>query len=244
MNSFHEVYFIVLAFFSELIGTLSGVSSSTLMVPIGQLLETVPVTLALTATLHVVGNSVRTIMYRKNLDWPLILKFGVPSILFTGLGAQYSDFFSKQIYSAVLGLFLVGISSYFLFFKNTHFTKNQWLPYIGGALSGLLTGLLGSGGALRSLALTTFNLNPLTFIATSTLIDFGGDILRLAIYLKKDYLDQKHYFYIPFLILVAFLANVLAKRWIERIPKEQFKKIVLVFVFIMGLISLSTSLIQ
>ncbi len=53
-------------FFSELIGTLSGVSSSTLFIPLGNLFESFQITLALTAMLHVLGNSVRTVMYLKN----------------------------------------------------------------------------------------------------------------------------------------------------------------------------------
>ena len=89
VHEHHEIYFIVLAFFSELIGTLSGVSSSTLFVPLGNLFESFQITLALTATLHVLGNSVRTVMYWKNINWPLTLKFGLPSVLFTGIGARH-----------------------------------------------------------------------------------------------------------------------------------------------------------
>lgn len=234
MNTFHEVYFLILAFLAELLGTLSGVSSSTLFVPLGQLLESLQVTLALTATLHVFGNAIRTILYRQHLDWPLVFKFGLPSLFCTGVGAQYSDSFSSRIYSVILGLFLISLSTYFLFFETKYTLNGKWVPYLGGAVSGLLTGLIGSGGAVRSLALASFNLNPLVFIATSTLIDFGGDIFRLIIYLKKGYLNQEHYFYIPFLILVAYFANMLAKRWIKVIPKARFKKIILSFVFMMG----------
>ncbi len=227
-----------------MIGTLSGVSSSTVFVPLAQLLESVQVTLALTASLHVLGNSVRAILYRKSINWSLTLKFGVVSILFTGIGAQYSDFLPQSIYSLALGLFLITISAYFLFFNNKFIFQGKWLPYIGGGLSGLLTGLLGSGGAIRSLALTTFNLNPMVFIATSTLIDFGGDIVRLWIYLKKDYLSPEHYFYIPFLAIVAVLANLLAKSWVKHIKQEIFQKIVLIGVLCMGLISLITGLMS
>ncbi len=244
MPSFHEVYFLLLAFFSELIGTLSGVSSSTLFVPLGHFFDSIQVTLALTATLHIIGNSIRTVIYRKNIDWLLTLKFGIPSMLFAGLGAQYSDYFSNQIFAIILGLFLISISCYFLFFKSKIILNGRWIPYLGGGLSGLLTGMIGSGGAVRSLALTAFNLNPMAFIATSTLIDFGGDIFRLIIYLKKGYLNQEHYFYIPFLMVVAFGANILAKRWVQHIPKEVFKKMVLIFVFIMGCVSIVTSFFE
>ncbi len=241
MHEHHELYFLILAFFSELIGTLSGVSSSTLFVPLGKLFETFQITLVLTATLHVLGNSVRTVMYWKSINWPLTLKFGIPSVLFTGLGAQYSDVFSEKSYSIALGIFLLSISSYLLFFKTKPFIAGQWLPYFGGGLSGLLTGMIGSGGAVRSLALTTFNLNPLAFTATSTLIDFGGDILRFVVYFRKGYLNEEHYFYLPFLVVIAFGANLLARVWLKRIKKDRFGKIVLYFVFCMGLVSITSS---
>ncbi len=244
MQEHHELYFIILAFFSELIGTLSGVSSSTLFVPLGNLFESIQITLALTATLHVLGNSVRTVMYWKNINWQLTLKLGIPSVLFTGLGAQYSDLFSEKSYPIALGIFLISISSYFLFFKDKHIFEGKWLPYVGGGLSGLLTGMIGSGGAVRSLALTTFSLTPLAFTATSTLIDFGGDIFRFVVYFKKGYLDQQHYFYFPFLILIAFAANWLARFWLKRMKKGQFQKLVLYFVFFMGFVSIISSLLK
>ncbi len=238
MIQHHELYFIILAFLSEVLGTLSGVSSSALFVPLAKLLESAPVALALTASLHVLGNSVRTVIYWKSIDWKLSLRFGLPAIIMTGLGAQFSDSFSDQVYSVSLGIFLILFSIFFLFFKNKNIFQGKWLPFVGGALSGLLTGLLGSGGAVRSLALVVFNLNPMAFIATSTLIDFGGDILRLGIYLQKGYLNPEHYFYIPLLMLVAFTANWLAKSLLRFVPKEHFQKIVLFFVLLMGVISL------
>ena len=244
MGSHHELYFLILAFFSELIGTLSGVSSSTFFIPLGNLFESFQITLALTATLHVLGNAVRTLMYWKNIDWPLTFKFGIPSVLFTGLGAQYSDLFSEKSYSIALGIFLISISTFFLFFNSKRLLEGKWLPFIGGGLSGLLTGMIGSGGAVRSLALTTFSLNPLAFTATSTLIDFGGDILRFIIYFKKGYLNQEHYFYIPFLILIAFGANWLARIWLNRIKKERFEKVVLSFVFFMGIVSIAKNFLS
>jgi hypothetical protein len=241
MNQHHEVYFVVIAFIAEFIGAISGVSSSTLFVPIAKLFESMQVTLALTAVLHVLGNSIRAVMYRKDINWDLTIKFGLPAIFFSGLGAEYSDFFPEWVYAFTLGLFLTSFSTYFLFYETSKIFSGKWLPYAGGALSGLLTGLLGSGGAVRSLALTVFNLNPVTFIATSTLIDFGGDIIRLIVYLKKDYLNSEHYFYLPILMVVVVMANWLGKLVLKKIPKEKFRKIVLYLVMGLGIFSLITA---
>lgn len=244
MRTHHEIYFLILAFLSELIGAASGVSSSTLFIPMARLLESFQVTLALTAALHILGNLYRAIAYRKEINWSLTFKFGVPAILCTGFAAQYSDILSEQTYSILLGLFLVSISTYLLFFNSRKIFDGVWMPYLGGALSGLLTGFLGSGGAVRSMALTGFALTPAAFIATSTLIDFGGDILRFIVYIKKGYLNSEHYFYIPILAIVVFIANAIAKRWVQKIPKDKFKKIVLVFVLVIGLFSIVTGILN
>lgn len=240
MSHLNEFYFIAIAFISELVGSISGVSTSALFVPLALLVEPLKITLALTAVLHVFGNSVRTIYYRKEINWILTFKFGLPAILFSGLGAEYSDFLPKSIHSIILGLFLTSLSIYFLFINKNEVFSGRWIPYIGGAVSGLLTGLLGSGGAVRTLALTTFNLSPVAFVATSTLIDFGGDIVRLFIYLKKGYLTADHYFYIPILMAVVVIANWLGKKVLRKISTQHFRRAVLYFVLAMGLSSLIT----
>lgn len=230
----HELLFLVLAFAAELLGAASGVSSSTLFVPLARILESVQVTLALTAFLHVFGNAVRLVLFFREINWRLAIKFGAPALVLTGIGAQFSDRFSGATSSILLGLFLIIISILFLFSDTNKFFNGRWLPYVGGSVSGFLTGFLGSGGSLRALALAKFGLNPFAFLATSTLIDFGGDLLRLVVYIKKDFLNNEHLFYIPFLLVIAVVANILARTWLERIQTKLFNQIVLVLVFVMG----------
>lgn len=244
MVQYHKIFFIVLAFLSELIGTLSGVSSSSLFVPLGVFFESIQVTLFLTACLHVIGNSTRIFLYWKDINWNLTLKFGVPSIILAGIGAQYSDRIPKDYFSIVLGLFLISTSILFWKVDKGQFFANKWSSFVGGGLSGLLTGALGSGGAIRSLALSTFKLSPFSFTATSTVIDLGGDILRLKVYFDKGYSDKDHYFYIPILMIVAVVANWLAKMWLAKIDKEKFRKIVLSFVFMTGIVSILISVLR
>lgn len=240
----HEIYFVLLGFFSELIGTLSGVSSSTIFVPLGRLFESAQITLVLTAVLHVLGNTVRTFLYWRHIDWKLVISFGGPAVLMTGVGAYFSNMVPGNYNSYLLGIFLITFSLVMLKFPHTQLFAGKYLPFIGGALSGFLTGMIGSGGAVRSLALAVFQLNPLTFVSTSTLIDFGGDIVRLFVYLKKGYFNREHWFYIPILMTVALVANLLAQKWMVRIPRQSFQKIVLVFVCIMGFVSLLSPWLQ
>lgn len=239
----HEFYFISLSFLAELLGSVSGVSSSTLFIPLALLLESFQVTLALTASVHVIGNSTRALLYWKSVNWRLVIKFGILSVLFSAIGAQFSSWLSPRIYSFILGLFLMAIACYlFLRRHEKFFSSAPWVPYFGGALSGLLTGLVGSGGAIRSAALFTFGLSPIEFLATSTLIDFGGDLIRLIVYLQKGYFNREHYFYIPILLVSTLSANLLARSFLKKISQEKFKKIVLFFIFCMGVVTILINL--
>lgn len=115
---------------------------------------------------------------------------------------------------------------------------------MGGAASGLLTGLIGSGGAVRSAALLTFGLGPTAFLATSTLIDFSGDIIRLIIYLNKGYLSSEHYFYIPILLISTLCANLVARSYLKNVSHEKFRKLALFFILLMGILTLILNFIS
>jgi uncharacterized membrane protein YfcA len=237
----NEVFFVILAYLSEFVGTVTGVSASVLFVPLALYFEPIHETLVLTAALQVLGNSVRIFMYWRHVNWGLTLKFGLPAILFSAIGANVSSSMSSKDYSLLLGLFLMAFSAYSYFYGND-FQKfgnvKKVLPYIAGGLSGFLTGALGAGGAVRSLALTAFDLTPLSFTVTSTLVDFGGDITRLIIYLQKEYLSEDNYFYLPILTIVALIANWHAKKWVSLASTLFFRKMVLTIVFLLGCFNL------
>lgn len=230
---------IVLAFAAELIGTASGVSSSVLFVPLASLFVEPRTVLGYTATLHIIGNSIRLVMYFSHIEWRLAVKIGIPAVIFTAIGAVLSSYLDQKFFSALLGFFLIVFS--FLMLSSERIIKKmseiRSAPYVGGVLSGLLTGLVGSGGAIRSLSLSVFQLTPLSFTATSTLIDFGGDIFRFFIYMEQGYLEAHHYLFLPLVVVGVFFANWLAKQWLKRITPQRFRKIILLLVFVMGIIS-------
>lgn len=60
-------------------------------------------------------------------------------------------------------------------------TKSSVL--VGGGLSGLLAGLIGLGGAIKSMFLTTFNLPKEVYVGTFALIAFVIDLVRIPTYL-------------------------------------------------------------
>jgi uncharacterized membrane protein YfcA len=231
----HELALIIIAFFSELLGTISGFGSSTFFVPTAQFFESFQLVLAITALLHCFGNLSRIYLFRKHFSWNLLVMLAVPSIIFTALGAYLTAKISSDFLQRSLGVVLVLISLVFLY---KHFPIRKIpksLAIVLSALSGFLTGLVGTGGAIRGLALTLMQIEKNSFVILSAAIDIGGDITRATIYIINGYMNWEHWFYLPLLGISAWAGVILGKKILAKFDQKQFEKIVAFFVLISGL---------
>jgi len=230
----HDLYFILSAFVAEAIGTVSGFGSSTFFVPIAQMLESFHLVLVLTSILHCFGNSSRIYLFRKDLDWKLFIKFAVPSIVFTVIGALLTKYFDVTLLKKFLGVGLIIIAVIIYLDRQKYKITNPIVLSILTAISGFLTGFIGTGGAIRGVALASLNIEKNIFIALSSSVDLGGDFLRMLIYFKNGYMDWQQWWYIPLLGLSGYLGAKVGQKIVKHIEQKIFYKIVAVFVFLSG----------
>lgn len=234
----HLLLFILLALFAEIIGTIGGFGSSMLFVPLASLFLDFHIVLGITAFYHIASNLSKIFFFKENLNRNLILHLGIPAIIFVLLGSYLSQFFSSQILEILLALFLIILSLLLYYFDKFKLNASNKNSIIGGITSGFIAGLVGTGGAIRGLVLTSYNLKPTVFIATSAMIDLGIDISRSFVYTYNGYVKKEHLFYIPILILVSIVGTFIGKKIIQKLSQEQFKKIVLLLTFLTGLFTL------
>lgn len=238
----HEIALLFAAFASEVLGTVGGFGSSTFFVPLASFFENVRVVLAVTAILHVFGNAVKLILFGRFIDRSLLVLFCGPAIVMTTLGAWLTDKIPSTEIGLALGVLLVLLSTVLLVAPHLRIPTSKVAVVSASALSGFLTGLVGTGGAIRGLALAGFHVEKNVFIATSAAIDLSGDLLRGAIYLQKGYLDRGHLFYIPFLLVVAYGGTKLGQRMLQRFSEKTFRTIVLVLILSIGILTVVKAL--
>lgn len=225
-----------IAFFSELIGTLSGFGSSTFFVPIAVLIEDFHFVLVITAILHCLGNLSRIFLFKEFFQFPIFFRLAFPSVVLTGLGAVLTTQIHKPLFENSLGAVLILLSVLLMFGKELIQQLPLSAAYVLTGISGFLTGFIGTGGALRGVALTALKVEKNAFVSLSASIDLGGDFLRLIVYLKNQFMDWDQWFYIPLLGLAAFFGSKVAKSILGRIKQEQFDRIVTAFIFLSGLV--------
>ena len=139
--------FFVTTFVSEIIGAVAGFGSSTIFLPLALILVDFKTALILVAISHLFGNLGRISFFRHGLDNRMIITFGIPSIVLSFIGAFIVGELSQESLKVILGIFLIIISILFLQRPELKFPTNTTTIITGGAISGLITGLVGTGGA-------------------------------------------------------------------------------------------------
>lgn len=230
-----EILFFISALFSEIVGTIVGFGSSTIFLPLALLFVDFRTALILVALFHIFGNIGRISFFRHGLEKNVLLRFGLPSIIFTLIGALLVSFVSQSLLKAIMGVFLVFYSLLTLWKDNLQVRPTLLNAVIGGGLSGFLAGLIGTGGALRGAFLTGFGIHKEKYIATAAAIALSVDITRIPVYFLQGFLQSKYYWYIPVLFIIAITGSFMGKQIVNKIPQKQFKKVVLVAIFMVGL---------
>jgi uncharacterized protein len=219
--------FYLLALVAEILGTLSGFGSSILFVPLAAYFFDFNLVLGITAVFHVFSNLSKIYLFQKGMDKNILIKLGVPAVIFVILGALLTRYVPAESAALMMNISLILLSLFLLITKNASMTPTNNNLIASGMLSGFLAGLIGTGGAIRGLALTAFNLEKNAFIATSAMIDLGVDMSRAVIYIWNGFFKLEFVVMIPFLMGISLLGSWIGKKILEKLSQAIFRNIVL-----------------
>ncbi len=230
------VLFLLLALLAEVLGTIGGFGSSLFFVPIAAYFMDFHAVLGVTALFHVSSNLSKIILFKRGVDRFLLLNLGIPAVVCVVIGAFLSNNFDSKYLQFGLGALLILLSSFLFLYKDFQWRPTRTNAILGGVVSGFLAGLLGTGGAIRGMALASFRLKMEVFIATSALIDLAIDASRSIVYVGQGYVNASMLYLIPMLIAVSFAGTFIGKKILHYISEERFKTIVLALIFIQGVL--------
>lgn len=188
----------VTAFFASLLTLFSGFGLGTILMPVVAIFFPVAVAVAMTAFVHLLNNLFKlTVLWRK-IDWPVVLRFGLPAMAATVPGALLLTQLSglPEIHSYAIAGMKASVTPVKLTvgFLLIFFATVEWLPVlkninldrrtlpVGGMLSGFFGGLSGHQGAFRSAFLIRAGLDKDRFVASNAAIAALVDVTRLAVY--------------------------------------------------------------
>jgi uncharacterized protein len=245
----------ITAFIASVLTFFSGFGLGTILLPLFTIYYDAVTAVAMTAIVHFLNNVFKISLVYKNINWPVVIRFGLPSLCFALIGAYILNFLADHqitlieytiynfhahvtIFQLLIGLLIITFSFFELIPYLKKFTFNNKQLFLGSAISGFFGGLSGHQGALRSAFLIKLNLEKESFIATGTAIACVVDLARISIYAFSfnALIIQNHYQLISIAVLAAFAGALLGNKLLKKVTLNSMKWIVTIFMMSIGLL--------
>lgn len=223
------------AFLASGLTLYSGFGLGTILLPAFAVLFPAELAVAATAVVHLLNNLFKAALVRRHADWRVVLRFGLPAIpaavlggwLLTRLGGTARVFewrWGEAVHGptaagCVIGAAMIGFA---LLELQPWFQKLSAPPRLlplGGVAVGLIGGLTGQQGALRSMFLLRCRLDASAYIATGVMIAVLVDLARLPAYaagLDATAIDASEWRLIGFATACAFAGAWLGARHLRK----------------------------
>jgi uncharacterized protein len=248
MTSLNELWYaIVIA-----AGIAAGAVASVAGFGIGSLLTPVLVTqvatqiaVAAVSIPHVVGTAARLSLLRGQIDRHLLVRFGLTSAAGGLTGALLQARTSSAGLTIVFGSLLLFVAASELTGLSRRMRFRGAAAWIAGALSGLLGGLVGNQGGVRSAAMLGVDVPRQAFVGTATAVALIVDGARLPVYLATTGHELLALW--PTIVVATIgvvCGTVFGHRLLVRIPEERFRPTVAVLLAMLGLAMLVVGLSQ
>jgi uncharacterized membrane protein YfcA len=233
----------LLSFFAGGLTLFTGFGLSTILLPVFVIYFPVAIAVPSTAIVHFLNNFYKLFIYFKQINTRILLRFGLPALLASIIGAFLLQKLSsnERNLEIILGILIISISFMEMFpaIRNLKIGI-KWAP-LGGVISGFFGGLSGHQGLFRSAFLVKSGLSKNSFIATGVGIAVLVDITRLSVYGSTIFttsIISSNDFWLPVIISTtsALFGVSLATDLVKKMTIDVIRNMVFGLIFISGIL--------
>lgn len=186
------------ALVASVITFFSGFGLGTALLPAFAAFLPTEIAIGMVAIVHLLNNVVKFVLLHRHVDRSVFFRFGIPALAAAPIGAlllralagtrplaDYSigeSTFDVTPVNVVVASLLILLGIQQLTPRLSRFTFAERYLVAGGAVSGLLGGLAGLQGALRSAFLMRTGLDRESFLATGVAVALVVDVARIVTY--------------------------------------------------------------
>ena len=231
-----ETLLFVVAVAAGGIAAVTGFGIGSLLTPVLTLALDTRVAVAAVSVPHLIGTAFRFWRLGARPDRRVIWTFGLTSAAGGLAGALLQGLSANPALSIVFGALLAFTSASEWIGWSQRMRLSGANAWVAGALSGMLGGLVGNQGGIRSAALLGFEMDRHTFVATATTIGLAVDAARMPLYFWQHGHELRGL--VSWMVVATagvIVGTVVGNRALGRIPERYFRRIVAIVLAVLGL---------
>lgn len=225
---------LISSFIAALISGAAGFGGSLLLLPVATACVGAQASVPVLTVAQLIGNTARMTAGWRQIDRKSVALFSATSLPLAALGAFGFTLLPKDIVTRCIGAALIVLVIIKLVYKKD-LPKSKRTLLAGGALTGALSGLCGSGGPIGAAVFLSLDLSPVAYIASEAATAVAMHILKTVIYSKFAHTDGTALLTGLAMGACMVAGTFVAKHLIKKIEKGKFRKYVAVLLLVVGL---------
>lgn len=225
---------IVCSFVAALISGAAGFGGSLLLLPVVTACVGPSVAVPVLTIAQLIGNLSRMALGFRQIDWKAAGWFCLTALPLAALGAFGFALLPQGLVSRFIGATLVVLVLVKLLLKK-ELPKGKGTLLIGGAVTGGLSGLCGSGGPIGAAVFLSLGLPPVAYIATEAATATAMHVLKTVIYSKLTNMSTATLLTGIAMGTAMLGGTFFANRLIKKLDRNKFQTYVAVLLCIVGI---------
>lgn len=229
----------VVGFVAGAVASVSGFGIGSLLTPTLAVRVGTKLAVAAVSVPHLTATALRLWIMRKHVDRRLLWNFGLMSAAGGLTGALLHSYADNPALTFVFGGLLIFTGVMGLTGLSERLRFKGWMAWVAGAVSGMLGGMVGNQGGIRSAAMLGFDVPRHAFVATATAVGVIVDAARMPVYLITQGEEVARLW--PMLLAAtvgAVIGTLVGERLLRRIPEPIYRRLVAGLVLTLGVFML------
>jgi uncharacterized protein len=225
------------SFVAGAVAAVAGFGIGSILTPLVALDAGTRVAVAAVSVPHLAGTFVRFWMLRRNVDRRVLVNFGILSAAGGLAGALLHSVAPSPVLTRVFAALLIfaGLTAVSGYAGKIRFGRGA--AWVAGGASGMLGGLVGNQGGIRSAALLGFGLERQAFVGTATAIGLIVDAARIPVYLGTAGGEMAAIWKLIAIGTAGVLAGTFfGTRVLRRIREKAFQRFIGVVLLVLGVV--------
>lgn len=221
------------AFLAALLSGVAGFGGSLLLLPVVSFQVGADRAVPILTIAQLLGNLSRMASGFGEIRWKSVGWFCLTALPLAALGAFGFTLLPKDPVTRCVGaaLLLLVLAQRF---KGFTLPGDRRTLLLGGALTGALSGLAGSGGPIGAAVFLSLGLPPVAYLASEAATATAMHLLKTAIYSKLAALDLRGLALGVAMGLAMWAGTLTARRWIKDMDRGRFQTLVTALLALVG----------